>query len=165
MYPNKFENLEALKKYLVDSIQYDAKYGFSFNEIKLQTDFHDVLAILGDSGVINIESDQQQTLQYNALIDHPIEGTRNHNRLNLLFWAFNREPFKIIKLHFNYFNYGIYRETLREFIHTFFDEIINKFGKPTKKTLRNLKEKLLYEINGHSLSIWRNSEGVRIVLK
>ena len=165
MYPDKFENLDTLRKYLVENIQYDQNNGFSFANIKLKTNFDEVITILGKPEIMNLESDQQQTLQYNALIDHPSEGIREHHRLNLLFWAFNRKPFKIIKLHFNYFNYGVYSGTLKEFIDEFLNEIISKFGKPKKKTHRMGKEEVLYDTNGHKLSIWRNSEGIRVTLK
>lgn len=165
MYPNKFNNINEVGKYLTDNIEYNPIYGFSFAGIKLGMSFDEVIAILGEPEIKSIASDQQQTMQYNALIDHPTEGTRTHHKLNLLFWAFNREPFSIIKFHFNYFSYGAYSISMKEFIDDFLKGIINKFGKPKKKTFRNRKEEVLYETDGYRLSIWRNTEGVRITLK
>ena len=165
MYPDKFENLSALGKYLIDSIEYNQNDGYSFAGIQLETGFEQIMTVLGKPEIVNTESDQQQTLQYNALIDHPTEGTRDHHKLNLLFWAFNREPMNIIKLHFNYFNTGAHAETFKEFIDGFLNEIIEKFGEPKKKSFKKGNEEVSYKINRHKLAVWRNAEGVRIILK
>lgn len=165
MFPNKFKDINKLGSFLLDNIQYDSNNGFTFAGIKLAVDFNEVISILGEPTFKNTNSDQQQTLRYITLIDHPTEGTREHHQLDLLFWAFNHEPFKIIKFHFNYFNYGVHANTLKEFTDGFLKEIINKFGKPQKKTFRMGKEEVAYDNNGHKLSVWRNSEGIRITLK
>lgn len=97
--------------------------------------FDQVAEFLREPGILNVESNQQQAMQYNALIDHSTKGKRNHHKLNVLFWAFNREPFNTIKFHFNSNSIGDFAQPLKEFADHFLNEVVSKFGKPEKKTL------------------------------
>lgn len=165
MWTSEIKNLSELKHLIVDSLNYEVQEGFSFNEVKPDMSFEEVKDKFGEPEICNIESDEQQTMQYNSFINHPIEGKRAHHKLSVLFWAFNRKPFKIIKIHFDYFKNGDYRKPFKDFIDDFINSIADKFGEPEKKSLRTGKEEISYKKGKEKLMIWRNSEGVRITIK
>lgn len=161
----EFENLNSLKEFLVNNLEYNEGKGFSFHNIFPGMEFQEVPVILGDPESYNTESDEQQTMQYNAFIHHPIHGKRDHYKLNILFWAFHREPFKIIKLHFDYHKTGEDAADFNVFLKDFFKLLIEKFDKPEKKTSGFNRKELFYIKGKRSMRIWNNAEGVRIELK
>ncbi|MES2134308.1 MAG: hypothetical protein V4506_18320 [Bacteroidota bacterium] len=128
-------------------------------------EFYEVPIVLGDPEIYNTENNEQQTMEYNVFINHPAHGKRNHYKLNILFWAFHREPFKIVKLHFDYHKTGDNADDFNGFLKDFFKLLIEKFGKPEKKTSGFNREGLLYVNDKKSMRIWNNAEGVRIELK
>ena len=161
----EFENIHHLKEFLVENLEYHEDKGFSICGIFPGMEFHEVPKVLGEPEVYNTENDQQQTMQYNSYIHHPAHGKREHYKLNMLFWAFHREPFKIIKLHFDYHKTGNDAEDFNVFLKDFFKLVIEKFGMPEKKTFRFNREELVYMNGKKSMRIWNNAEGVRIELK
>ena len=161
----ELENLNHLKEFLVSNLEYNEEKGYSFCKIFPGMEFHEVVALLGDPEIYNTENDEQQTMQYNLFINHPVHGKRDHYKLNILFWAFHREPFKIIKLHFDYHKMGNDAADFHTFLKDFFKLLIEKFGKPEKKTSGFNREELLYKKDKTSMRIWNNAEGVRIELK
>ncbi|NQY07839.1 MAG: hypothetical protein HRT68_16980, partial [Flavobacteriaceae bacterium] len=144
MWNTDIKDLEELKSILIQAVEFNTEDGYSFNDVKLKMSFDQVKEILGEPDVLNEESDQQQTMEYNRLIDHPKEGKRDHHKLNILFWAFNREPFDIIKIHFDYYKQGEYATSFKEFVDELIRDIEDKLGEPSKKSLRNGKEEISY---------------------
>ena len=162
MFPKTFNTIEDLGKYLIHELNYNENDGFSFAGIKIGTDFNEIQKQLGEPASLLIESEQQQTMRYLAHIDHPQHGIRDHHQLSLLFWGFHRAPFVFIHLHFNYFSTGASAQPMKDFTDTLLKQIIEKFGKPEKKSFRLVKENVEYKINNHKLLIWRNVEGIRL---
>lgn len=165
MWKYDFIDLEEVFAFLIDKINYDSKNGFSFCSISPGFAFADAIEILGNPEIYNMESDQQQTVEYNSLIDHPVHGKRPHHRLNLLLWAFNREPILIIKLHFDYYNTGLSAAPFKVALNTFINNISEKLGPPDSKKLATGRQELSYKLGKHKLHIWNNSEGVRLEIK
>jgi|GEM_PF-2638312 len=165
MFPAKFIDLESMGTYLLSKLEFHPQKGFTFSKIHLGMSFAEVSALLGASGRLNTESDQQQTLRFQAPIDHPKEGIRNHHQLDVLFWAFNRTPFNTIKIHFNYFQRGSYATPFKEFVQEFISILVEKFDFSYEKSLRNGKEEVKFKVGKHKLHFWRNAEGVRITIK
>lgn len=165
MWIQEFENIHHLKEFLVSNLEYNEEKGYSFCKIFPGMEFHEVPPVLGDPEIYNTESDQQQTMEYNIFINHPAHGKRDHFKLNMLFWAFHREPFKFVKLHFDYHKTGNDAADFNVFLKDFFKLLLEKFGKPEKKTYRFNREELLYVSGKKSMRIWNNAEGVRIELK
>lgn len=165
MWPEGFNNLEELKVFLVKHLDYDGQAGFSFMQIAPGMDLEKISVLLGKAHESGMESEEQQTLQYNAWIDHPVHGKRDHHRLNALFWAFHREPLEIIRLHIDYYRTGELTEAFHEFVKELFKAIIEKLGKPDKKASRGAGKELSYERGKHKFFLWSNAEGVRIQIK
>jgi len=165
MWKSDFKNLEEVFVFLMKEITYDPKTGFSFGSVSPGDNFAKAFQILGNPEVCNAENDQQQTAQYNALIDHPVHGQREHHKLNLLLWAFNQEPISIIKLHFNYYNTGLDAEPFQIALNAFLNAISEKLGKPDLKKLTTGKQTLSYKTGNRKLHIWNNPEGVRLEIK
>jgi len=165
MWKSDFINLEEVFVFLMNEISYDSKTGFSFCSISPGFSFAEVIKILGDPEIYNAENDQQQTAEYNSLIDHPTYGKRPHHRLNLLLWAFDREPIHIIKLHFYYYHTGLDEATFNASLNAFLNNICEKLGSPDSKKLTTGKQVLSYKLGKHKLHIWNNPEGVRLEIK
>lgn len=49
---------------------------------------------------------------------------------------------------------------MNDFTDTLLKQIIEKFGKPEKKTFGLVKERVEYKSNNHKLSVWQNWEGI-----
>jgi len=162
MWINEFKDLDEIKAFLIDQINYNESNGFSFMQIALKTDFKKVTDLLGEPDTLNSESEQQQTLIYNAMVDHPTEGKRDHHKLNVLFWFFHYEPLETIRIHFDYYKMGRFTVSYTHFIHELFLSIIEKLGKPDKKSLRQGNEQVTYNREKHKLFLWSNVEGLRI---
>ncbi len=165
MWKSEFGDLEEMFVFLLKEINYDSKNGFSFCSVSPGFSFDEAIEILGTPEVYNTESDQQQTAEYNSLIDHPVHGKRPHHRLNLLLWAFNREPIQIIKLHFNYYNTGLSVAPFKDALNAFLNTICEKLGPPDSKKLATGKQELSYKWGKHKLHIWNNTEGVRVEMR
>lgn len=165
MWPEGFNNLEELKAFLVKHLDYNSQRGFSFFQIAPGMDLEKISVLLGEAHESNRESEEQQTLQYNVPIDHPIHGKRDHNRLNALFWAFHREPLEIIRLHIDYYKTGELAEAFHKFLKELFNMVIEKLGKPDKKASRGSGKELSYQRGKHAFFLWWNAEGVRIQIK
>lgn len=165
MWKPDYLNLEELLASLADEIAFSPETGFSFGGVVSGDSFPDAFKRLGEPGIYNVESDQQQTAVYNAMIDHPVHGKRDHHQLNLLLWAFEREPISIIKLHFNYYSTGADAETFHQAVNTFLNAVIEKLGPPVLKKMTRGKQELSYKAGSSKLRIWNNPEGVRIEIK
>lgn len=165
MWPSEFKDLDELKDFLINQLSYDENNGFTFVQIPARVDFQEVLDILGKPDTVNTESEKQQTILYTAYVDHPTEGKRDHHKLNALFWFFHHEPLEIILIHFDYYKTGEFVTPFYKFIKELFLSIIDKLGKPDKKTLRLGHEKITYTRGKHTLFIWSNAEGLRIQIK
>lgn len=165
MWTNEFKNLDELKDFLINQLNYDENNGFTFLQIAARVDFQKVLDLLGKPDTVNTESEQQQTILYTAYVDHPTEGKRDHHKLSALFCFFHHEPLEIILLHFDYYKTGNFNASFYTFIKELFLSIIDKLGKPDKKTLRKGNEKINYTRGKHTLFIWSNTEGLRIQIK
>ncbi len=165
MWPEGFNNLEELKAFLLKHLDYSSQVGFSFFQIAPGMDLHKIGEVLGEAHESNMESEEQQTLQYDAPIDHPIHGKRDHHRLNALFWAFHCEPLEIIRLHIDYYKTGELAEAFHAFVKEVIEAIIEKFGKPDKKASRGTGKELSYQRGKHTFFLWLNTEGVRIQIK
>ncbi|MGL5891538.1 MAG: hypothetical protein ACRC3B_16730 [Bacteroidia bacterium] len=124
-----------------------------------------MFSILGEPEVYNAESEQQQTAQYNAFIDHSRYGRRDHHRLNLLLWAFNNEPISIIKIHIDYYKTGEDAELFNASLNQLFSNINAKLGSPVLKKLTRGKQELLYKMGDSKLRLWNNAEGVRAEIR
>jgi hypothetical protein len=160
-----FINLEEVFVFWMKQIAYNSSTGFSFCSISPGNNFTEAFEILGKPALYNIESEQQQTAEYNSFIDHPRHGKREHHRLNLLLWAFNQEPISIVKLHFNYYNTGLDAEPFKISLNAFLNNLSEKLGPPNLKKLVSGKQELSYKIGSSKLHIWNNPEGVRLEIK
>jgi hypothetical protein len=165
MWPQEFTNLEELKVFMIDQLDYDEQTGFSFLQITPGMDLEKISVLLGEAHESNTESEEQQTLQYYVPIDHPIHGKRDHHKLSALFWAFHREPLEMIRLHLDYYKTGELAEAFHEFVKELFEAIIEKFGKPDKKASGGATKEISYLRGKHKLFVWLNAEGVRIQIK
>jgi len=165
VWKSDFINLDEVYTFLIKKIEYNSETGFSFCSISPGNNFIEAFKFIGEPEIYNTESDQQQTAQYNAFIGHPEYGQRDHHRLNLLLWAFNKEPISIIKLHFNYYSSGLDAELFNTSVNNFFNSIIEKLGAPNLKNLTKGKQELSYKVGSSKLHLWNNPEGVRIEIK
>lgn len=165
MWPQGFNNLEELKLFLVEQLNYSEEKGFSFLQIPPGMVMSEITNMLGDPHQSNFEAEEQQTMHYDALIDHPIHGKREHHRLNALFWAFHHEPLEIIRLHIDYYRAGEFASAFHDFIKGLFTAIIEKFGKPDKKAFRGMAKDISYLRGKHHFFLWSNAEGIRIQIK
>jgi hypothetical protein len=164
MWPQEFRNLEELKVFMVHQLGYDEQTGFSFLQIAPGMDLEKISVLLGEAHESNMESEQQQTLQYYAPIDHPIHGKRDHHRLSALFWAFHREPLEMITLHIDYYKTGELKEDFHKFVKELFVVIIEKLGNPDTKS-SGVTKKISYLRGKHKFFLWSNAEGIRIQIK
>ncbi len=160
----KFEGLDHFQKYFIDHFELDPKIGFRFHEIHPGMTLHDAQKTLGNPTHLLDTLDSQQTAEYVIPICHPMGGAINQNDLTLLLWAFHREPIKIIKLRLNYARDGIYNEAYTKFIKSLIKELIEKFGKPTEKSLRKGREHILYEYPEFNFKVWYAYDGLRLQL-
>lgn len=165
MWKSEYLNLEDVFSFLVEEIEHASGTGFSFCSVLCGNELIEAIKLLGEPAIYNTESDQQQTAEYNALIDHPQHGKRDHHKLSLLLWAFNREPISIIKLHAYYYSSGSDAGQFNGSVNTFLNCIIEKLGPPDLKKLTRGKQELSYKIGSSKLRIWNNSEGLRIEIK
>lgn len=165
MWPQGFNNLEELKLFLVEQLNYNEEKGFSFLQIPPGMVMSEIVDILGEPHQSSFEAKEQQTMHYDALIDHPVHGKRDHHKLNALFWAFHHEPLEIIRLHIYYYRMGEFESAFQEFIKELFAAIIEKFGKPDKKVFRGAAKDVSYLRGKHTFFIWSNVEGIRIQIK
>jgi len=161
----EFKDLNELKEFLISQLNYDDKSGFSFVGITSGLEFKEVANSLGEPETSNTESEQQKTLLYSAWVDHKTEGKRDHHKLNALFWFFENEPLEVIRVHFDYYKTGEFAVDFYKFIHELFTSLINKFGKPEKKSMREQNEEITYTRGKHKFSMWSNTEGLRIQIK
>lgn len=162
MWVNEFKDLNDLKQFLVNQINYDQASGFTFVGIPTKVDFNNIIDSLGKPENMNTESEQQQTLLYSAWVNHPTEGKRNHHKLTVLFWSFDHEPTEVIRIHFDYYKTAEFAAPFYDFIHELFVSIIEKLGKPEKKSMKEGNEKISYTKGKHLFAMWRNTEGLRI---
>lgn len=165
MWPQEFKNLEELKLFMIHQLNYDEQAGFSFFQIAPGMELEKIMALLGEPHQSSFEAEEQQTIHYNVLIDHPVHGKRDHHRLNALFWAFHREPLYFIRLHIAYYNTGESAEAFFQFSDELFKTLLGKFGKPEKKSFRQGRKELTYTREKHKLSAWLNAEGIRIQIQ
>ncbi len=165
MWPEGFNNLEELNVFMIHQLNYDEQAGFSFMQIAPGMGLEKISVLLGEAHQANFEAEEQQTIAYNALIDHPLHGKRDHHRLNALFWAFHREPLEIIRLHIDYYRTGELAEAFHKFVKELFEAIIEKFGKPDKKASRGVDKEVSYLRGKHKFFLWSNGEGIRIQIK
>lgn len=165
MWKSDYLNLDQVITFLVEKIEFDSQNGFSFCSVVSGNSFDEAFKHLGEPETYNTESPQQQTAQYNAFIDHPEHGKRDHHKLNLLLWAFNEEPISIIKLHFDYYSTGASAESFHHSINGFLNAVVEKLGPPEIKKLSRGKQELSYQIGRSKLRIWNNTEGVRVEIR
>jgi hypothetical protein len=165
MWTKEFNDLNEVKEFLISQLSYDERSGFSFVGITSGFEFKEVADSLGEPDSINAESEQQQTLLYNAWVDHETEGKRDHHKLNVLFWFFHHKPLEVIRIHFDYYKTGGFAATFYQFIRELFTSMIDKFGEPEKKSLRRAKEEITYVRGNHTFWMWSNAEGLRIQIK
>lgn len=161
MWKQSFNDLTELRSFLTDNINL-SEDGFTFCKVSCGTDIQESAKTIGNPTFINVDDESQQTIKYVSLINHPEHGTRDHHNLSLLLWAFNREPIKILKLHFSYFDLGVSKEFVKELI----EGIVNKINhKPTKKTLSKGRAELNYLVGKSRFLLWQNNEGIRIQIQ
>ncbi len=165
MQNKELQNSNEVISYIITNLNYNEENGFSFLEIPLHTDIKYILDKIKNPDNIELESEQQQTVEYILAINHPTHGLRAHHKLSVLFWAFEKQPIEIIKLHFSYFNTGEEAESYSKFIKVLFNQLIEKFGEPSKKSLRNGKEELNFMKGKAKMIVWNNTEGLRIQIK
>lgn len=165
MWPQEFKNLEELNVFMIHQLNYDEQAGFSFFQIAPGMELEKITALLGEPHQSNFEAEEQQTLQYEALIDHPVQGKRDHHRLNTLFWAFEREPLEMIRLHIDYYRTGELAEAFHKFVKELVEATVEKFGKPDKKASRGADKEISYQRGKHKFMLWSNAEGLRIQIK
>lgn len=165
MWTNEFKDLNELRDFLINQLNYDASNGFTFVQIAIKTDLKKVVDLLGKPDTLNTESKQQQTILYTATVDHPTEGKRDHHKLDALFWFFNHEPLEIIRVHFDYYKTGEFVTPFNNFIKELFLSVIDKLGKPDKETLRQGNEEITYKRGKHKFLMWSNAEGLRFQIK
>lgn len=165
MWIKDIQHLDHLKNFIIENLTYQEDTGYNFLGVYPGIMISDVPIILGIPDSRNLEKEQQQTLYYYASINHPTKGTVDFNKLSFLIWAFNNKPVSILKLHIVYFDTGEDAEAHKNFVHNLITELIVKFGKPLKKSLRNGKERLLYQIGYSELHLWQSSDGLRIQIK
>ena len=161
----EFKDLKELKVFLISQLNYDEKNGFSFVGITSGFELKEVANSLGEPESLSTESEQQQTLLYNAWVDHETEGRREHHKLNVLFLFFHNKPLEVIRIHFDYYKTGEFATAFYQFIHELFTSIVDKFGKPEKKSLRKAREEITYVRENHMFWMWSNTEGLRIQIK
>jgi hypothetical protein len=165
MWKPAFIHLEDVFAFLLQETAYHPNTGFSFCGITPGSNFAEAFQILGDPEIYNTESDQQQTAEYHALIDHPTHGQREHHQLNLLLWAFNQESISIVKLHFNYYHTGLDAEPFQMEFNAFLNALSGKLGTPMLKKLTSGKQVLSYKTGRSKLHLWNSPEGVRLEIK
>lgn len=165
MWPQGFNHLEELKLFLVEQLNYDEEKGFSFLQIPPGMHMSEVADILGEPQQSNFEADEQQTMHYDALIDHPVHGKRDHHKLTVLFWAFDRGPLETIRLHLDYYRTGEMAQAFLQFADDVFNAISEKIGKPDKKTSQKGTKEMSYMRGKHKFFLWLNAEGIRVQIK
>ena len=164
MWINEFNDLNHLKRFLVDNLIYDEKFGFSFCHIFCGMELSKAPTILGKPNFVSLKRETQQIIKYYGMINHPKKGKNKYNKLLLLLWTSNRKPIKIIKIHTAYFNTGEFAQAYLLFVKELIVSLIEKFGTPKKKSLRKGRELVVYKLGHHILSLWNNHEGLRIEL-
>lgn len=162
MWPKEIADLEEFKLFLVKHLNYDDQAGFSFFQIVLGTHLETISAMLGEPDTSYLESEQQQTLNYYAFIDHPVHGKRDHHKLDALFWAFHWKPLSIIRLYMDYYRTGESALAFHQFVDELFASVIKKFGKPDKKKSAKGNREIAYTRGKHMFFMWLNTEGIRV---
>jgi hypothetical protein len=165
MLPKEFKDLYDLNTWLTQQLNYDPEKGFSFLNISTGVNLENIIAVLGNATEFDLDNNQQQTLQYNILIDHPVEGKRDHHQLSILFWAFEDRKLEVIRLHFDYYKTGKDTLAFKEATNKLFDAVIQKLGEPEKKTTRRELKEISYKKGKYTLLLWLNTEGVRMQIK
>lgn len=165
MWIQEFENLNRLKRFIVENLALSNTNEFSFCKAQVGMELDEIEPLLGSPTFSQLENKDQQTLQYNAQIKHETLVNDKLNMVTLLFLAYHYEPLEIIKLHIKHASVGVFAEEHRNFVVELINEIQDKFGKPIKKTLRIGRSEIRYEIDGSELFLWQSHDGVRVQLK
>ena len=165
MWVKEFQNLDELRKFIVDNLYYDEEKGYTFLKLFSGMDIADAPSIAGDPDYQDIESSPQQITEYVALIDHPEKGKKDFNKITLRLIAYNKAPLKSILLHTVYFDTGEYAKVHRDFVVSLLKSILEKFDKPLKKSLGVGKSMLKYQVGYSELYIWQKFDGLRIQIK
>jgi len=161
MLPTVFADLEKLQLFILQNIHYQIGTGFYFGATHLQSSWENIQQQLATPLSSNLKSAAQQTMRYAVPIDHPSQGQRPHHKLDILFLAYHQQALSNIRLDISYFN----DVAFKDFVHRLFHQFIDKFGEPSKKSLRSGKEELKFKKGKFSLSYIRNTQGLRILIK
>lgn len=150
--------LDHFKDYFIENINLDSTNGFTFFGVYSGQEMQDAINILGTPTFLHDEIDSQQTAEYIIPIMHPRLGFFQLRSLNILLWGFNRKPIKIVQFMLNcdrYFEEN--REPFIIFVKEFINLLVEKFGKPTKKTLRRGNESVIFNSGKDKFYLYMNN--------
>ena len=162
---DKFESLSHFGTYFIEHIELDNTIGYNFHGVYSGMPFHDAIDTLGIPTHLLERNDTQQTAEYVILVKHPRQGFFKLRNLNILLWAFHRRPIKIVQFKLNcdrYFDEN--REIFDTFLKEFINQLVEKFGKPTKKTFRKGKESVVFNFEDFKFHLYMNQGKICIRL-